>query len=545
MARYFASQRRRGWLQDELNLCGLVSVLLIALMAGCSSSNSPGASGGSGGSASTVVGGSTSAGGGQTTVGGASSTTSATPTGGSSSPGGTIAPVGGTTGAGGVGGATTGSSGTTGGGGTTNSGGTTGRGGTTGSGGTTESGGTTGGGGTTNSGGTISNGGTTGRGGTTGGGGTAGGGTTAGGTTARGGTTSTGGTSSSGGATSTGRADAGADAAQDVAPPDGRGAGGAEAGPVGGAGGTVAGGTGVASFHCMNWADNRDNFNTGHLLLSGMTSDTDTYAGVTTTANIVLGAFVDLLKANSYRMPINEPTVLDAWWNSYMAAIDVGIAKGMKVIIGFWAQDKSIGKPVDNTRWYAMWKVVIDAYVSNPLVYYDIHNEPHGFTPAQWITQVNGWLAQFPNVPRQQIIVAGSGWDDNVGNVASSWPDLMMEIHNYANNGPTTQAGWNSNLLNRLGNAVSRTIVGEWAGTVNEDFTTGIDGNADKSFIVGTADTIFNNKMGSCWWAGAFAPSGGTSGTTFLVQKGTGASMTYTVQGAAALTYIQHSWGLN
>jgi len=37
--------------------------------------------------------------------------------------------------------------------------------------------------------------------------------------------------------------------------------------------------------------------------------------------------FTDLLKANSYRMPINEPTVLDAWWNSYKAAIDVGIAK--------------------------------------------------------------------------------------------------------------------------------------------------------------------------------------------------------------------------
>jgi hypothetical protein len=244
-------------------------------------------------------------------------------------------------------------------------------------------------------------------------------------------------------------------------------------------------------------------------------------------------------------MPINEPTALDPWWNSYKAAIDVGTAKGMKVIIGFWAKDKNIGKPVDNTRWYAMWKVVIDAYVNNPLVFYDIHNEPHGFTPALWVTQVNGWLAQFPNVPRQQIIVAGSGWDDNVGSVASNWPDLMMEIHNYANNGPTTTAGWKSNLLNRLGNAVSRTIVGEWAGQLAGDFTTGVEGNADKSFIVGTANTIYDNKMGSCWWAGAFAPSGGTSGTTLLVQSGTGNTMTFSVQGQAALTYIQHSWGLN
>jgi hypothetical protein len=307
----------------------------------------------------------------------------------------------------------------------------------------------------------------------------------------------------------------------------------------------VAGGTGVASFHCVNWADNRDNFVDGHLLLSGMTSDTDTPAGVTTKANIVLTAFTDLLKANSYRIPINEPTALDPWWNSYKAAIDAGIAKGMKVIIGFWPKDKSIGTPVDITRWYSMWQVVIDAYVTNPLVYYDIHNEPHGYQPQPWAAVALAWIAHFPNVPRSQIIVAGSGWDDNVANVAASFPDLIMEIHNYANNGPTTTAGWRTNLLGRLGNAVSRTLVGEWAGTVAGDFTTGVEGNADKSFIVGTANTIYDNKMGSCWWAGAFAPSGGTSGTTFLVQSGTGNNMTFTVQGQAALTYIQHSWGLN
>jgi hypothetical protein len=407
-------------------------------------------------------------------------------------------------------------------------------------GGTSISGGTTASGGGTTAAGGVGGAATTGGAGTTGSGGRA----TTGGTTAMGGTTSAGGASSTAG--NTGRPDAAVDAAQDVASPDARGAGGSEAGPMGGSGGTVvSGGTGVASFHCVNWADNRDNFVDGHLLMSGITSDTDTYEGVTTKANIVVAAFTDLIKANSFRMPVNEPTALDPWWNSYKAAIDAGIAKGMKVIIGFWAKDKNIGKPVDNTRWYSMWKVVIDAYVSNPLVFYDIHNEPHGFTPAAWVTQVNGWLAQFPNVPRQQIIVAGSGWDDNVGSVASNWPDLMMEIHNYANNGPTTTAGWRTNLLQRLGNAVSRTIVGEWAGTVSGDFTTGVEGNADKSFIVGTANTIYDNKMGSCWWAGAFAPSGGTSGTTLLVQSGTGNNMTFTVQGQGALSYIQHSWGLN
>ena len=480
MKRSLASQPHNRWPRNGLDLCGTLSVLLVALLAGCSSASAPGSTGGGGGGTIAQTGGSS----GQATVDAATSAAGATATGGSSISGGTIAGGGATMGSGGV---------------------------------------NPGGGSAATS-----------------------GGVTAGGTEAGAGTTSAGGTSGVGGTTSTGRADAAADVAQDVAPPDARGAGGADAGPIGGSGGTVvSGGTGVASFHCVNWADNRDNFIDGHLLMSGITSDTDTYEGVTTKANIVVAAFTDLIKANSFRMPINEPTALDPWWNSYKAAIDAGVARGMKVIIGFWPKDKGIGKPVDNTRWYAMWKVVIDAYVSNPLVFYDIHNEPHGFTPAQWVVQVNGWLAQFPDVPRQQIIVAGSGWDDNVGNVASNWPDLMMEVHNYAYNGPTTTAGWKSNLLNRLGNAVSRTIVGEWAGQVAEDYTTGIEGNADKSFIVGTANTILENKMGGCWWAGAFAMSGGTSGTTLLVQQGTGDSMTFTVKDPVTLTYFQHSWGLN
>ena len=383
-------------------------------------------------------------------------------------------------------------------------------------GGATTSGGTSSSAGTTASGGTTSVGGITSSGGTTG----------SGGTTAGGGTTIMGGMSSNGGTTST----------------------------TGGTGGSVVvnGGTGSASFHCVNWGDTRDNFVDGHLLLAGITSDTDTYAGVTTKADLVLGAFTDILKANSFRMPINEPTALDSWWNSYKAIIDVGIAKGMKVVISFWAKDKSIGMPVDVTRWYSMWKVVTDAYVSNPLVYYDIHNEPHGYTTQAWIAQVAAWIAQFPNVPRKQIIVAGSGWDDNVASVAPSFPDLMMEVHDYAfnNTSQTSVAAWTSDVMNRLGNASSRTIVGEWAATVTGvDYSTGVDGNNDKSFVVGVADAIHDNNMGSCWWTGLWNPVAGEwspAGTTpdLLLMQGTGNNLTFTIQGQSALNQVWHSWGL-
>jgi hypothetical protein len=324
----------------------------------------------------------------------------------------------------------------------------------------------------------------------------------------------------------------------------------------GGTGGSVVvnGGTGPASFHCVNWGDPRDNFVAGHLLLDGITSDTETYAGVTTTASLVLGAFIDILKANSFRMPINESTALDSWWSSYKAIIDVGIAKGMKVIISYWAANKSIGMPADIPTWYSMWKVVTDAYVNNPLVYYDIHNEPHGYTPQAWIAQVNAWIAQFPNVPSQQIIVAGSGWDDNVADVAPSFPNLMMEVHDYAfnNTNQTTVAAWTSDVLNRLGDATSRTIVGEWAATVTGvDYSTGVDGDNNKSFVVGVADAIHDNNMGSCWWTGLWNPNPGAglwtpAGTSpdLLLMTGTGTNLTFTIQGQTALDQVWHSWGL-
>ena len=224
MERHLTSRRLRSWLRSELDSRGLGSVLLVALLAGCSSSSSPGASGGSGGSSSGAAGGSTSATGGQTPVGGSTSLAGATATGGSSSPGGTTAGIGG------AGGAATGGSTVTSGGGLT-AGGTTARGGATSTGGVTPTGGSASGGisvaggttstggtvitglccscnsagrgcGTTSTGGTVITGGTTRTGGTT----ATGGNTATGGVTSTGGNSATGGSSRGGGATSTGGA---------------------------------------------------------------------------------------------------------------------------------------------------------------------------------------------------------------------------------------------------------------------------------------------------------------------------------------------------
>lgn len=306
--------------------------------------------------------------------------------------------------------------------------------------------------------------------------------------------------------------------------------------------------TGAASWHCVNWAVNGDNFQTGPLLLSGVFATDTTYDAVTARATAVENAYSDLLKANSFRIPINEPTVnTAAYWANYKAIIDVGVKKGMKVLIGFWAKDTGIGKPADINVWYTMWQTVIDSYVNSPTVYFDIHNEPHGYTSQEWIQQVKDWMAKFPNVPKERIIVAGTGWDDNVSLSASSFPGMVVEVHDYSFNGTyTTPTAWGNELLSRIGNNQSRTLVGEWGtGIAGTDFSTGVSGNQGKSFLVGFADAIHDNKMGSCWWPGLWAIPGNTSSWGLLKMNGSENNISYSIQNQSALDQVWHSWGLN
>jgi len=197
---------------------------------------------------------------------------------------------------------------------------------------------------------------------------------------ASGGITGTGGVAGSGG-----RSDAGwyanvpLDAAPDVAAPDGvaRDVAAPDVAPrdvapydAGNAAPDTGNDAGVSiagpdSFHCVNWADPRDNYVNGLLALSGLSSSSDTYATVQSKASDILSEFQTKLKANAVRIPINEPTVSGTWWNAYKAVVDTAASKGMKVIIAYWAYQN--GKPDDDAAFTAMWQTVVSAYQSDDL----------------------------------------------------------------------------------------------------------------------------------------------------------------------------------
>jgi endoglucanase len=315
------------------------------------------------------------------------------------------------------------------------------------------------------------------------------------------------------------------------------------------AGGTIPADAGVAiptpsSFHCVNWADQRDNFVNGLLQPSGLDSSTDTYATVQAKANAILSGFGTTLEANAIRIPINEPTAMGPWWSAYKGLIDAAVAKGMKVIISYWAFHN--GKPDSTPAFTAMWQVVVDEYASNNLVFFDIHNEPFGFSTPDWITFAAAWIASFPGVPRNRIIVAGSGYDQNVTAVASNaqFDGCLFSLHVYTffSTGVTTAAGWQSLIASSLGAYAPRTIVTEWGAPM----TTGVTYNAagtgttDQAYMGGTPGEIRSLGIGSCYWPGLRI--GDAWSITTL--NATGASATLSVTNTSGLDRIHAAWGL-
>lgn len=148
-------------------------------------------------------------------------------------------------------------------------------------------------------------------------------------------------------------------------------------------------------FKGVNWADTQDNFNTGWVIPDGLSSS-DSYSAVYSIASNYIKAFEANLGANTVRLPINVASVSQSWWGSYRGAIDAALAGGMKVILSYWPESSSVGTIDDMSGWTAMWDTVVSDYGSNPNVYFDLMNEPHGYTLSQWESICVAWLAAGP-----------------------------------------------------------------------------------------------------------------------------------------------------
>ncbi|TWV92759.1 cellulase family glycosylhydrolase [Chitinophaga pinensis] len=100
--------------------------------------------------------------------------------------------------------------------------------------------------------------------------------------------------------------------------------------------------------------------------------------------------------ANTVRLPVNPPTVLGTWWQAYKGAIDKASTKNMKVLLAYWEGASSRNGLIDNTTtFWQMWDAIIAAYRSNPLIYFEVFNEPHGYNSTDLLTLYNQFVTRY------------------------------------------------------------------------------------------------------------------------------------------------------
>jgi len=302
----------------------------------------------------------------------------------------------------------------------------------------------------------------------------------------------------------------------------------------------TSGGSGVSAshFHGFNWADASDNYIDGPLILSGLTSG-QSYASVESVAGTVLNAFKGA-GADTVRIPINPETAIGTWWSSYRGVIDEATGLGMKVIIGNWTGSGNAGTVNDLPSFYKMWDIVVSTYNGNPNVYFEILNEPYGYSASAWLSVVSQWLARYTTVAHGRVLVGGTGYCQNIPAVGGSGTTAgcLFSCHDYGfwNQSQTSNTWFNSNLSGEVGSYASRTVLTEFGGSMNQgwNYQGGDQSNYQIASVNGFCNYCYTNNMGSVYWAGLKA------GDYYSMYSLSGSTMS--LFSSSGLSVVQHGW---
>ncbi len=292
-------------------------------------------------------------------------------------------------------------------------------------------------------------------------------------------------------------------------------------------------------FKGVNWADTRDNYNSGWVIPDGLAAS-DSYSQVYSIANNYIKAFQANLGANTVRLPINPPSVSQSWWGAYRGAIDAALADGMKVIISAWTQSTSTGTITDMTAWNNMWSTVVGQYGGNGNVYFEPLNEPYGYSLSQWVSICSSWLSKFSSVPRGRVIISGTGYNDHVTGVgaSSALTGTLLSLHYYGTwNSYTQESQWQSDLNNRIGSYTGRTIIDEFGApmTTGVNYLANHNGAVEQSYFAAVTDLARADGMGSVYWAGL------KTGDSYSMEAHNGSGLSN--NNASGVTQVRWGWG--
>ncbi|MDR3692374.1 MAG: RICIN domain-containing protein [Fimbriimonas sp.] len=294
------------------------------------------------------------------------------------------------------------------------------------------------------------------------------------------------------------------------------------------------------TFHGFNWADNRDNYVDGPLLLGGLTID-DSYVTAKLITTTVLTRFRGV-GANAIRIPVNPATAIGTWWKTYKGVIDQATSMGFRVLVANWTGAGNAGTANDLPSCFKMWDIVVTAYNFNPNVYFEILNEPYGYSASDWLAYVSQWLSRYPTVPRGRVFVGGTGYCQNVPAVASSkvTSGCLFSCHAYGfwNSGDTSSTNWYNGLSGEVGGYSSRTVLTEFGADMREgwNYLGGDQGNNAIASVNGLCSYCHDHSMGSVYWPGL------RTGDWYSMFQLNGAHTALILQSSSGLAVVQHGW---
>ena len=284
----------------------------------------------------------------------------------------------------------------------------------------------------------------------------------------------------------------------------------------------------TGQFRGINWADTRDNFVNGVLYVSGL-GPSDTYSSAATVANQLVGQMYSITGANTVRMPINEPTVSN-YWETYTGAIDTALSKG-NVILAYWAHG------------------------GNSNAYFEVINEPYGYSPTDLDNMYNTWLARYAGVPRGRVILDGAGLATNVPAVGndSRLNGTLLAVHDYTmfvGSPYDDETAWANHIASYIGGYASRTIATEWGAPMSPGSKYNIQwdtvdysipsGSFWADYVRGVGSELRSLGMGSVYWPGL------RDGDWYSMTRrsGSGANIQLSLVNPSGLTRLRYAWGI-
>ncbi|MGC4878998.1 RICIN domain-containing protein [Micromonospora sp. DT43] len=306
----------------------------------------------------------------------------------------------------------------------------------------------------------------------------------------------------------------------------------------------------TSQFRGMNWAMLGDNFKTSPLVVQGL-SMSDSNATVRAKANALYDDMASTMGVNTVRLPINTHTVGTAWWEAYRGAIDAATARGFKVILAYWEDAAASGGRITNlAAWNTMWSTVTNTYGSNPNVYFEPMNEPHGYSSTEWRNVAANWLSYHTSAVPGRVLIGGTGFSQDLRDICndSRFNSTLLSFHYYAFfYGAMTYDGFRSHIQARLGNCASRAVATEFGGPMNDGRNYADAGSTDNfvRYIRAMAQVMRDNQMGGTYWPAL----GGKTGTigydwySMFALTGSGTDLNLTVRNTSGADRIRYAWG--